>query len=259
MLRGFGLVGSLFFVSLFLLTFSASHMVEKSAKSFIESKLQNEITEKIDAIKLPQSKTLEKVLGNKAQDVYQKSDEKSTEFKQKLKDGLPAIMATQMEKVTDPSCECRTKWKERLNASLQFEVTTLEKAREKLVDMIHGKYMETVGKLTRDIRIFFGLNALLFINVVLLSFLKPEATEHLFFPSLLMLLSSGICSYFYLFKQNWFYTILYNDYIGFGYLAYVVVVFALLCDIVFNKAKVTTKIINFFAHAIGSSFSLTSC
>lgn len=250
MLRGFALLGILLFVPLFLFTFSGSQLVEKSGKSFIEWKLKNEMNEKIDSIKLPQSKTVEKILGNKTQDLYQKSDEKLAKLKQKLKDDAPTILATHMAKMADSGCECRKEWKEHLNTSIQFESVSLEKVKEKLVDFAQGKYMELVEKLTIDVRIFLGLNSLMFIFLFLVSFLKPQATAQLFLPSALMLVSTIICSYFYVFKQNWFYTILYNDYIGFGYLAYLLVVFAILCDIVFNKARVTTEIIN----TIGSAF-----
>ena len=56
-----------------------------------------------------------------------------------------------------------------------------------------------------------------------------------------------------------FYTILYNDYMGFGYLAYIAVIFGFLLDITFNGAKVTTQIINGIANAIGSAFSVVPC
>lgn len=65
--------------------------------------------------------------------------------------------------------------------------------------------------------------------------------------------------YFYLFQQNWFFTIIYDDYVGFGYLTYVSVVFAFLCDVVFNQARVTTEIINGMLGAIGKAASLTPC
>lgn len=235
LLRGFGALGILFFVPLFFLTFSDSQIVEKSAKQFIEWKLQNEIDAKIDSIKLPQSKIVEKFFGAKGETLAY--------LKQKLKEDAPTIMATQLAKMTDPNCECRTQWKERLSAFVEVEMASLEKAKEKLADFVNGKYMETVEKLTRDMRIFLGLNGLCFIFLVLISFLKPQATEHLFLPSLLLLLSSAVCSYGYLFQQNWFYTILYNDYMGFGYLAYFMIVFALLCDIVFNKAKMISSLL----------------
>ncbi|WP_069477677.1 hypothetical protein [Sulfurospirillum halorespirans] len=251
LLRGFGFLGILVFVPLFLLTFSDSQMVEKSAKHFIEWKLQNEINTKIDSIQLPQSKIVEKVFGAKS--------EMLAVVKQKLKEDAPTILTTQLAKMADLNCECRTKWKERLSAFVEVEMASLEKAKEKLTDFMSGKYMETVEKLTRDMRIFLGLNGLCFIFLLLISFLKPQATEHLFLPSSLLLLSSAICSYVYLFQQNWFYTILYNDYMGFGYLAYFIIVFALLCDIVFNRAKVTSRIVNFLANALGSAFTLPTC
>ena len=85
--------------------------------------------------------------------------------------------------------------------------------------------------------------------------IRVEATAHLFLPGALLLLSTAICAYFYLFEQNWFYTILYNDYTGFAYLAHLLLVFAALCDIVFNRARVTTEIIN----ALGNAFSVAPC
>jgi hypothetical protein len=124
---------------------------------------------------------------------------------------------------------------------------------------MQAKYMEIVKKLTMDVRIFLGINSLVFILLFVTSFAKPRASEHLFFPGALLFLSTIICSYFYLFEQNWFYTILYNDYTGFGYLAYLLIVFAILCDIVFNKARITTEIINALANAIGSAFSVAPC
>ncbi len=98
-----------------------------------------------------------------------------------------------------------------------------------------------------------------FIFLFLVSFLKPQAINHLFLPGALMLLSTILCSYFYLFEQNWFYTIIYNNYTGFTYIGYLTFVFAVLCDIVFNKAKVTTEIINAFLQTIGHAASLVPC
>lgn len=258
-LRGFGLFGILLFMPTFIFTFLNPQTIEKSGKSFIEWKLQNELNEKIDTLKLPQSKSLEKLLGSKAQDIYQKSNEKLKTLKQKLKDDFPALLASQIAKMAELSCECRQKWEERLRDSLQFEMASLEETKEKLIRFTQGKYMDIVTKITIDVRIFLGLNVLVFSLLVLVSFGKPQASEHLFLPSTLMLVSTGICSYFYLFKQNWFYTILYNDYVGFGYLAYLLIVFAFLYDIVFNKARVTTEIINLLAQALGSTFNISPC
>lgn len=60
-------------------------------------------------------------------------------------------------------------------------------------------------------------------------------------------------------EKNWLLTILFNDYLGFGYLAYLAVVFALLCDIILNRARVTTTIVNAVLQAVGSVASAVPC
>jgi hypothetical protein len=115
------------------------------------------------------------------------------------------------------------------------------------------KYMEVASELKRDIRIFSGSNLAIFILLVVVSFLKPAAMAHLFLPGMLLMTSTLICSFFYIFEQNWLMTIIYNDYLGFGYLGYVGVLFLFLCDIVFNSARITTQIINTILQAIGSA------
>lgn len=68
-----------------------------------------------------------------------------------------------------------------------------------------------------------------------------------------------VCSCFYIFEQNRPLTILYNDYLGFGYLAYLAVVFALLCDIILNRVRITTMIVNAVPEAVGSVASAVPC
>lgn len=68
-----------------------------------------------------------------------------------------------------------------------------------------------------------------------------------------------ICSYFYVFEQNWLLTVIFNDYLGFTYLAYLAVVFGLLCDIILNRARITTRIVNTVLEAIGSAASAVPC
>lgn len=259
LLRNFGLVGVLLFLPLFLFTFSDPHLIEKSGKAFIEWKLKNEINKKIDSIQLPESKKLEKLFGNEIKKLHQATENKLEVFKKQLKDDAPKIIMVQIAKMNDLNCGCREKWEEHLRSSLKFEIASLEKTKKKLAFFAQAKYMKIVEKLILDIRIFLGANTLIFLFLLLASFLKPKATEHLFLPSILMLISTVVCSYFYLFEQNWFYTIVYNTYTGFGYLAYLTIVFAILWDIVFNKAKIVTEIINQFLNAIGSVFSVAPC
>ena len=247
------------FIPLFIFTFADPHLIEKSGKAFIEWKLQTETNKKIDSIHIPKAGKLEKLLGAKARKLREETERKLEIIKKQLKNDAPAIIAAQIAKLRNLDCECRRKWEERIRISMESRLVSLEVAKSKLIDFTHVKYMEIVRKLTMDVRVFLGANSVVFIFLLLVSFLKPRAVKHLFLPGGLMLISTAICSYFYIFNQNWFYTIIYNDYTGFAYIGYLVFVFAVLCDIVFNKARVTTEIINAILQAIGQAGSLVPC
>jgi len=51
-------------------------------------------------------------------------------------------------------------------------------------------------------------------------------------------------------------TIIHSSHLGFAYLAWLGVVFLFLCDKVFNRARVTTEMINRIFSAVGSAFSV---
>ena len=259
LLRTLSLLGLLLFFPLFLLTFADPQLIEKSGKSFIEWKLQSELDNRIDTIQLPKSTKLEDLLGAKAQALRAKTDQNIEQIKQQLKADAPAMLADQVAKLSNLNCDCRNKWEHSIESFMQSRLAVLESAKNKLIDFTHVKYMEIVHKLTLDVRIFLAANAVVFLFLLIASFLRPKAVKHLFLPSGLMLISTGICSYFYLFKQNWFYTIIYNDYTGLAYVGYLIFVFVILCDIVFNRARITTKVINFCLNVIGSAASLVPC
>jgi hypothetical protein len=99
----------------------------------------------------------------------------------------------------------------------------------------------------------------MFLVLLSIAFLKPNAMVQLFVPGILLLTATIISSGIYMFGQDWFYTILYNDYMGFGYLAYLSIIFAFLMDVTFNSARVTTEVLNAACNAIGSSLSFVPC
>ena len=258
-LRGFGRFGILLFLPLFIMTFADPDLIERSGKAFIAWKLQSETDKKIDSIQLPATTKFERMLGDKAKKLRHQTEQKLVLLKLQLKADAPAILAAQLAKVSNLDCECRKKWESRLRSSMKMELASLQKTKAKLIDFSHAKYMDITQKLTLDVRIFLGINATIFVLLLLISFMKPVAISHLFLPGSLMLVSTLVCSYFYLFEQNWFYTILYNDYTGFSFIGYLLLVFAILCDIVFNKAKVTTTVINACLEVVGQAASLVPC
>ncbi len=258
-LRTFALLGLMLFLPFFLFTFAGNQLIEKSGKAFIGWNLQSKTYQKIDSIKLPEPTKFEKMLGVKAKELRVKTEAELESVRTQLKADFPAIMATQLAKLRNLGCPCRAKWEQSLRVSMEANLVSLQKAKSKLIDFTHIKYMEIVQKLTLDVRIFLGANTLIFIFLLLASFIQPGAVKQLFLPSALMFASTIICSYFYLFEQNWFYTIIYDSYTGFVYIGYLALVFGILCDIVFNKARVTTKILNACLNAVGHAANITPC
>ena len=61
-----------------------------------------------------------------------------------------------------------------------------------------------------------------------------------------VLLAGGL----YLFNQDWLHTIVFGDYLGLGYAAYLALVAAMLADIAFNRARVINVLLNALGAAV---------
>jgi len=105
-------------------------------------------------------------------------------------------------------------------------------------------YMFVMQKVLDDFKIFTGSNFFVLTLLLFLLYLKPSNTKRLEILAGLMLVSVLISSYFYIFNQNWFFTLIFDSYVGFGYLVYVGIVFGFLVDIGFNKARITEALLN---------------
>ena len=255
-LRVVGLAGAGTFAFFFALTFSVPGWVEGFAADFIEGVVSKEIDQTINGLKAPDG---ENALSKLAQKLQSQNEEPIAKLKQDLREKVHEKMASALAQIRDLDCECRKKWEDAFKHGFESNIALSQAVNEKIIDFVQSTYMEIVSKLKRDIRIFTGTNAGVFLLLLLVSFLKPKAISHLFLPAILLLISIVVCSYFYIFEQNWLLTIIYSDYLGFMYLLYLGIVFAFLCDIVFNRARITTQIINAILNAVGSAASLVPC
>lgn len=156
-------------------------------------------------------------------------------------------------------CERKKALSQSIASGYMDRLKSITVAQATLGDLIKGKYIEIVSKLKFDLRIFLGTNFVMFLILLAVSFAKPKAIAHLFLPGILLILATTIATAMYIFGQDWFYTILYNDYMGFGYLAYLSIIFGVLLDIVLNKARLTSNVINGIANVFGSAISVGPC
>ena len=251
-LRILGFFGIILFGLLFSVTFVSPDSIEKSAKGFVKYQIEKEVKENYAAAK-------ESTIANKALNIAGKLGFEKEKIQSDLDNNLPEKIANVIASMCGYDCERKKSLTSSITASYLDRIKNIEIAEDTLGDIIKGKYLEIVQNLKLDLRIFLGSNISMFLVLLLISFFKPQAIAQLFLPGLLLLVATIVSSSIYIFGQDWFYTILYNDYMGFGYLAYIALIFGFLMDIVFNKARVTTEIINFIANAIGSAFSAVPC
>lgn len=251
-LRFVGFAGFLLFAFVFVATFLSPIHFEQAGKEFIRTQVETKVSDKLENLLHP---SLEKAAGFLAKQ-YQGE---IASLQQALKEGLSEKVAAVVAQMGDLSCECRKKLAGNIRQGFDWHIASLSQAQFNLVTLIQGKYAEVVEKLLLDLRVFSGTNAVVFVLLVIVSFLKERAVAQLFLPGSLLFAATLFSTYFYLFEQNWFFTIIFNSYIGYGYIVYVSVVFLFLCDVVLNRSRVTTQIINQALSAIGSGESLTPC
>ncbi|WP_154222354.1 hypothetical protein [Marinicella rhabdoformis] len=251
-LKTIGLIGLVLFGALFSVTYTSKETIESSAKSFVKFQIEKEIKAKQQAITASS-------MAEKARSMANKLGLDADKIQTDLENNLPDKIASVIAAMCGYDCEKKKAVSQSIAAGYMDRLKGIGIAQGTLAQIIKGKYVEIVGNLKFDLRIFLASNAIMFLILLMVSFFKPRAVAHLFLPGMLLLLATVISSSIYIFGQDWFYTIIYNDYMGFAYLAYLGIIFAVLMDIVFNAGSVTTSIINAIAEAVGSSLSLASC
>ena len=240
-LRLFGFIGFVVFASVYGLTYSTPAFVEDIGKEFIKNKIIEKTQQKVDSITAEKK---DSKLGKFVGKLIKNNQDSINSYKEKLKNKAHETLAAVVAEMADLDCECRKKYAGKIEGGYKFKIFSLAQANEKLLDFMKSQYMQVSTKLKSDFRIFTGVNAIVFLFLILISFMKPQAVKHLFLPAVLLFLSSIISSYFYLFQQNWFFTIIYGSYVGWAYLAYLGTVFAFLSDIAFNQGRVTTGLLD---------------
>ncbi|CAA0113675.1 Uncharacterised protein [BD1-7 clade bacterium] len=251
-LRFIGAFGIFLFGTLLSMTFLSPEKVEESAKGFVMFQVAKEVREKQQALN-------ESSAAKTALKIAETLGLEKKEIQSKLESDLPEKIASVIASMCGYDCEKKKSIAHSVTSTYMERKKSIGVAEQTLGGIIKGKYLEIVGNLKLDLRIFLGSNLAIFIVLLVVSFIKPQALAHLFLPGLLLVVATVLSSSIYIFGQDWFYTILYNDYMGFGYLAYIAAIFGLMFDICFNQGRVTTQIINGIANVVGSAVSVMPC
>jgi len=240
-LRAIGLMGALAFGALFLFVSSDPKAFEESARAFAQYRVEKEILASeyypdfIDEYLLrdvPNSEKEEtrRLLLTHAVELMRAALTSACAHECK-----PGLMVTALTVLAQINRDVR-----------------IVHAKEKLFEIVNGKYTEIVEGLRADLKIFSGTNSIMFLSLLAISFLTPGAVRALFLPGMLLLGATILSTLMFVFGKDWFYAVIYNDFVGYGYLTYIGVTFGFLVDIVFAKAIVTSFILAVIGGAIAS-------
>lgn len=170
---------------------------------------------------------------------------------QTVLDALHGYVAASVEAMCRTGCRDRAA----LEASAQriFDDMLAEWQLDPVVlrSFIEQRYDAVMVELRQDVAIFLTCNLIVLSLAFLLTLLRADAGAHLLAISALLTVSTLIASYWYVFGQSWFLTIVHSDYMGWAFLAVLAIIFLLLVDIALNRARVTSEALDAMARMIG--------
>ena len=243
-LRLVAVLGCIFFGGLLGVVHLSPGSVERSAKAFVVGKLQDEIAGLADS---SQGR-----LVKRGYDLLRERFEgQLADTGRALVEKLPEKIAGILARLCSFDCGTESKIAAFVRDYLKDRQKALALALTKFGQLVQGRYSAILGSLMTELRIVAACNLGVFMALLISSFLARPRRRFLILPSLFLLGSTLVVGYFYIFEQNWFYAILFERYLGLGYLGYVAFLFFWLIEIVYLKARITQMVFD----AVGSMLS----
>lgn len=124
--------------------------------------------------------------------------------------------------------------------------STLKRTHDKMAGLrafVVGAYHARLIALIGEVRLVAGINLALFAGLALLLWLRRHEMRPVLVPAALLCASTVATLALYVTAQDWLWSILLGDFVGYGYLAWFAGVFLLLADIALNEARVSNAVI----------------
>lgn len=247
-----GSIGCTLFTLALLSSVLSPGIVEKVAKGIIRHEVEKRINETVDALD-------SSFLVKKAEALSSGHAVDIAKTKRLLAQQLPARLASTIAEMQDLDCECRKSIETFIDRGFENQIASDSAIQNRLTILIRSRYTEVAAQIVREFRIFTGTNALVFVLLIVAVLAKRQANLHLLPAAVVLLAAASVTAYLYLFNQDWLHTLVFSDYVGLGYVGYLGGVFALLCDILFNRARVTANVLSSALSSVGCAFEVLPC
>jgi len=251
-LLALSLLGAAFFGGAFALSFADPLLIERAAREVVRIEVERRVGEKIDSL------SNSRVAGF-AQRALQNADADIARSQRAIREEVPRRVAKVVADMLNADCECRKRLAENMQKAQAEHLSSLTQAREKLAGLIESAYASVTRNLMREFRIFAASNAVAFALLGVVTLARRKAALQLLLPAIVLVGAVIVTGGLYLFNQNWLHTVVFGQYVGMGYALYLAGVALLLSDVVFNRARVTTRLLNLGLQAVGSVAVVAPC
>jgi hypothetical protein len=240
------LLGVLLFGGAFALSFLNPLLIERAAREVVRIEVEHRVGEKIDTLSNSRiADFAQRARGGTEADIAQ--------TQRALRNEVPGQVATVIANMLNPGCECRERLAEYALRWESARLSSLIEVRERLAALIESAYASVTSSLMREFRIFTASNAIAFALLGFVSLVRGRATLQLCLPAVVLVGAVTVTGGLYLFNQNWLHTIVFGQYVGLAYATYLACVALLLADVLMNRARVTTRLVNVALHTVGSA------
>ena len=245
-------LGVMIFAAAFVLSLLNPILVERGAREIVRIEVERQVGQRIDV--LSNSRVTEF-----AQKVLRRTSADLQNNWRSIRDELPRQVAYVVANMLNVNCECRKRLVEGLQKVASNHLSLLAEARQGLSVLIESAYASVAANLLREFRIFTASNAAVFAILGLLALVRTRATLQLALLALVLLGTVAIATTVYVFCQNWLHTIVFGQYVGLAYTVYLAAPAFIMSDIAFNRARVTTQLVNGALSVVGSVPAAMPC
>jgi hypothetical protein len=249
---GLSFTGTLLFGVAFIVSWLNPIWIERIASTAVRIEVERETGERVDTLSgAPIVGLAQRALG--------RTDAEIERTREAIRREVPANVARVATAMLDPDCACRTRLKSAADAGRRQHLLSLSQLRVQLTSLIESAYANVRTKLLREFRIFTASNAAALALLGVITLVRQKAQLQLMLPAVALAGGVVVTTGLYLFAQDWLHTILFNDYIGLGYVVWLSVVILLLMDILGNRARVSTRIANGVLQIIDATVVAVPC
>jgi hypothetical protein len=234
-LLAFSALGALCFGTLFIVSLVAPRWVESTARELIRAEVQARVQARIEGVDDARLKGM-------AEQARVRQQAELDRLR-----GLHAFVENRVQVLSAElggyPCGCEAQAARVAREVLVDRIKRSSTIVARLDGWIRNAYRDTADKLIREVRIFSGANLLAFALLGVLAWRHRGTALQLLLPALVLLGAAAVTAWFYLFGQDWLRTLVFADYVGYGYFAYLGLAGAFLGDIAMNRARVTSRLL----------------